>query len=944
MSPTQPRSLRNLILALVAMALAAWAQSLLAKDYLRDGLVVYAVAGVIFVFALRRRGGRPTWDGVFASPDPPASQRPAWQRWSSLVAVAVSGALAVIALGFFGEQVQLRRAWYLYLASIALFLLATYLFTYQSTNLPTYQSNASPTFRLSPRATLLALTLILLLAAFMRLYHLDTIPYGVWYDEADNGLQVRRMIQYPGWRPVYVPSTNLPAHFLYLVLFSFKLFGETPLALRAVAVVLGLMTVPAAYLAGRELFPNDRRLALVLAFFLAVSRWDVNWSRIGMHGVSVSLLELLALGLLLRALRTGRLATFAWAGVALGLGLCFYTPFRLFPLVLALFLVAWFLDQLSAGQIVARLRAVVAPLIVFGVAVLLTVAPVAQFALREPDVFWGRARKMSILRDPNVTDLQAAIAQNAAKHALMFNYHGDPNGRHNLPGEPMLDAAVGILFALGLFVSLGRLGRPRYLLLVLWVVVMLGGGVFSVTFEAPQSLRAIGTLPAAYALAVVPLDLLLAEAGALFRRLRPRQAIQGLLALLLALVGWANFHTYFYRQARDFAVWNAFATAETQLVRQIQRLRSDYDLYFDPLLFRHLTTKFLLPDFKEYVAYDPATVFPVPDPAPGRKGVVLFIAPDSRPTRALLEWYYPAVWPEEFAHPYGGPTVLFTYILDRESITATHGLVGRYYLAGDTLPRFQRTDLAVDFDWVRESPPVSIPLRADWQGSLEVPACGPYQFVVEAPGAVELWLDQALLPLDDAGSSPAVTLPEGVHALQLVCRVERPGTVRLLWRTPGETGFTLVPVAALYHDPFTGHGLVGRFYANDSWSGSPAFSRMDPAIAYYFHHVLLPRPYTVEWRGRLEIPESGLWALGSEALSATWLYLDGQEVLANTQVNHYEQVELDLPAGWHGITLRFLDAGDHSHVYLYWQPPEGERELIPTRYLYPPAEGSWEGQ
>jgi len=805
-----------------------------------------------------------------------------------------------------------------------------------------FQPSNFPTLKPSNRTILLVLTLILLLATFLRLYRLDTLPYGVWYDEADNGLQVRRMIQDPGWRPVYVPSTNLPSHFLYLVLFSFKLFGQTPLALRAVAVVLGLLTVPAAYLAGRELFPNDRRLALVLAFFLAVSRWDVNWSRIGMHGVSVPLFELLTLGLLLRALRTGRLTTFAWAGVALGLGLCFYTPFRLFPVVLALFLGTWLLDQLSAGQILARVRAAVAPMLVFAVATLLTVAPVVQFALREPDVFWERARKISILRDPNVTDLRTAVAQNAAKHALMFNYWGDPNGRHNLPGEPMLDDVVAVLFVLGLFVSLARLRRPRYLLLVVWIVLMLGGGIFSVTFEAPQSLRAIGTLPAAYALAVVPLGLLLAEAEALFRRFRPRWAIQGGLALLLGLVGWANFYTYFYRQARDFAVWNAFATAETRLVREIQRLRNDYDLYFDPLLFQHLTTRFLLPDFTEYVAYDPATVFPVPDPAPDKQGVVLFVAPDSRPTRTLLELYYPAVLKEEFIHPYGGPTVLFTYILGRETIAATHGLVGRYYLVGDSLPRFHRTDLTIDLDWTSEEPPVPVPLRVDWQGSVKIPAHGSYQFAVEAPGAVEVWLDQVPLPLDADGSSSAVNLPEGIHALHVVCHVEHPGAVRLLWRTSQETGFTPVPATALFQAPFTGHGLEGRFFANDSWSGPPAFRRMDPAIAYYFHHVPMQRPYTVEWGGRLEIPESGHWALGTEALSATWLSLDGREVLANTQINDYQQIELDLSAGWYDITLRYLDAGDHSHIYLYWQPPEKERELVPTQYLFPPSEGTWE--
>jgi hypothetical protein len=940
MSPARPRSLRHLALALVAVALAAWGQRLLAQDHLRDGLIVYAVAGVVFGVVLRLRGREPAWDGIFTVQAEAVGglslRLPRWRQLAGLLALASSGALAIVALNFFADQANLPSAWRLHLASIGLFLLAIYLLTARSLNLLTLRPSSLPA------SHLFALVLILLLAAFLRFYQLDTLPYGLWYDEADNGLQVRRMLEDPAWRPVYVPSTNLPAHFLYLVLFSFRILGQTPLALRVVAAVLGLLTVPAAYLVGRELFPGDRRLGLVLAFFLAVSRWDVNWSRIGMHGASVPLFELLALGLLLRALRTGRWTAFAWAGLALGLGLCFYAPFRLFPLVVGLFLVAWFLQKLAAGRIVACLRAVVAPALVFGLAALLTFAPVAQFAFRESEAFWERTRKMSIARDPNVTDLPTAVVQNAITHVLMFNYRGDPNGRHNLPSEPMLDPAVGVLFVLGLCVSLSRVGRPRYLLLVIWLGMMLSGGILSVTFEAPQSLRAIGSLPAAYALAIVPLELLLAEAKAIFRLPQARRLIQAALALLLALVGWANVHTYFFRQARDFAVWNAFATAETHLVREIQRLRDDYDLYFDPLLFRHLTTQFLLPDFQEYVAYNPATVFPVPDPAPDKKGTVLFIAPDSRPTRALIEHYYAGVQPEEFAHPYGGPTVLFTYVFDREMIEASHGLVGRYYALSETLPRFQRTDLRIDLDWVQEKPPVELPLRVDWQGSLKVPAYGPYRLAVKAPGEVEMWIDQTHLPLDDDGLSASINLPEGVHTLRLVCHVEREGLVRLLWLTPEEAAWMPVPEAALYHAPFTGHGLVGRFFANVEWRDAPAFSRIDPMIAYYFHHIPMRRPYTVEWRGRLEIPEGGQWALGTEALSATWLYLDGQEILVNTQANMYEQAELELSPGWYDITLRFLDAGDHSHVYLYWQPPEELRELIPTQYLYPPAEGTWE--
>ena len=79
---------------------------------------------------------------------------------------------------------------------------------------------------------------------------------------------------------------------------------------------------------------------------------------------------------------------------------------------------------------------------------------------------------------------------------LMFNWRGDPNGRHNLPGNPMLDAVSAGLLVLGLAYAIRRIADPRYLLLLLWLFVGLLGGILSLDFEAPQSLRSNVTLAA----------------------------------------------------------------------------------------------------------------------------------------------------------------------------------------------------------------------------------------------------------------------------------------------------------------------------------------------------------------------------------------------------------------------------------------------------------------
>ena len=44
---------------------------------------------------------------------------------------------------------------------------------------------------------------IFAIAAFMRLYRFDQVPFGTWYDEANAGLEALRIINEPGYLPVF---------------------------------------------------------------------------------------------------------------------------------------------------------------------------------------------------------------------------------------------------------------------------------------------------------------------------------------------------------------------------------------------------------------------------------------------------------------------------------------------------------------------------------------------------------------------------------------------------------------------------------------------------------------------------------------------------------------------------------------------------------------------
>jgi len=909
------RTITRLALALLAVALALYAQSRIREpNQLELSLALYGVAAVVFVAALRQRREPPL--------APPAEADGGPARWRPIGWALVALSLLACALGLysFREPRPQNLAWWCYLASMPLLLLGLWLG--QSTlKLPKL------TWRLGLRLEHLLVVALVLFAFALRFYRIAEQPLGVWYDEADNGLWARLMMQDATYRPVYVESTNLPAHFLYLVVASFRLFGEGIVALRLVTALFGTLTVWATYLLARELY--GVRMGLAAGFIMAVAHWDVNFSRLAMHGISTPFFIVMVAYWLVRGLRSGRYVHFGLAGVALGLSLCFYVPNRLYPFVLVFLFAHLLITQRGFFRRYYRqaLLLVLAALIAF--------APVALFIVKWPNVFFARTKTTSIFKDKTPQEALVALRQNAVKHLLMFNYRGDGNGRHNLPGEPMLDFVTSVFFVLGLAYCLYRWRDPWCAFLLVGFAAMLSGGVFSLDFEAPQSLRAIGTLAFAHLIAFAALARLWQEYDYAFG---PRWRGYAWVALvpLLAYIGYTNIDIYFNQQAKDFAVWNAYSTPETFVARRMLELGPDKDFRVISLYFQTPTLRFLAPEIGAYKRLETTDSMPLFDT--GDREVVLFIDAERRALYEEVRRYYPGGQYEEIQPDFGGPVVLYVCRLTPAQVRGIQGLAGTYYRGetwdGEVLQ--QRQDQQVAFDWSGGTP-IPTPFSVEWRGTLRAPKYGDYRISLRAPAAVELYLDETLV-LDAAGEAQ-LTLAEGNHALRLRA-VGAPGMLDLYWSPPGASP-QIIGEGALYtNPPVTNNGLLGRYYPNLEWRGEPALAKIDPSLALYFHILLLPRPYTAEWVGKVNIPTPGNYAFGVESIDDSWVYVD-ERLVAETHVgNQYNQGHITLTAGLHDIRVRFVDKSNWSHINLYWQPPNQPRAIIPAEALFPP-QGSY---
>jgi 4-amino-4-deoxy-L-arabinose transferase-like glycosyltransferase len=413
---------------------------------------------------------------------------------------------------------------------------------------------------------LLLLSGVLALASFLRFYHLPVTPPGLYIDEAMDGVNAQYAAQ-TGQYKVYYPEDNgregLYVNILALA-FRYHLLPETePWSVRMPAAVIGVLTVLGVYLLVTELCNGS--IALLAAFFLATSFWHLNFSRIGFRAILAPFCLSWAMYFLLRAFRregSEKYLRYAVAGgMFYGLGFYTYLAFRGTPLLL-LVPVFFFRKQQGMWKCLA----------VFLMVTFLVALPIGWYYLHHPADLFTRTAQVSVTR--SATPL-AEIAGNAYKTALMFNWHGDRNWRHNISRGPELFWPVGIFFLLGMTVGTAGFGRrgsgaaagdSRFAVLFLGVWLVLGavpeilsdGGI-------PHALRAI--------LTVVP-ALVFAAAGAhwTYGRLTAKLGARWMApaaACFLAFLGAAAYRQYFVTWARDVNVAAAFDAGYVATGRRI---------------------------------------------------------------------------------------------------------------------------------------------------------------------------------------------------------------------------------------------------------------------------------------------------------------------------------------------------------------------------------------
>lgn len=119
-------------------------------------------------------------------------------------------------------------------------------------------------------------------------------------------------------------------------------------------------------------------------------------------------------------------------------------------------------------------------------------------------------------------------------------------------------------------------------------------------------------------------------------------------------------------------------------------------------------------------------------------------------------------------------------------------------------------------------------------------------------------------------------------------------------------------------------GLLGRYFEGTEWRGEPVFTRVDPRIDFHWGGRRRPiaGPFSVEWTGDLEVPESGTYTFFLRSRDGSWLEIDSAVVIDNGGLHGVRQIarNVRLEAGRHSIRLRAFDtAFGGARLRLAWK-------------------------
>jgi len=337
------------------------------------------------------------------------------------------------------------------------------------------------------------------IALASRLIQLDQIPFTVSGDEGSVGLMAwdystgaRNNLLIMGW-------FSFPALQFWPTAVIQDIFGRSVLAMRIPSAIGGALTVLAVYWVARWMF--GRLPGVIAALFLSAFNYHLLFSRIALPNIWDGCFLMVMVAAIWVAWQKNVRFAFIVAGIAIGLAQFFYTTGHLLPV----YALVWVLILWKSRPKTGRTSGITGMILVAAVIVL----PLALFYLQNPNELAAPLNRVSILKGDWIRNTSLATGDSAlmifAKQFrdTILGFTARPILGVYSPGTPMLLALPATLFIAGLIITLLRIKRPEYNILLITLIGPILASTFSV--GPPNAQRLLIAVPIAATIIALPM-------------------------------------------------------------------------------------------------------------------------------------------------------------------------------------------------------------------------------------------------------------------------------------------------------------------------------------------------------------------------------------------------------------------------------------------------------
>ncbi|MGF1507129.1 MAG: ArnT family glycosyltransferase [Anaerolineae bacterium] len=306
---------------------------------------------------------------------------------------------------------------------------------------------------------LVVATVIMLIAAGMRLWGLTTAPPGLSAAEIGNILLPEQLLS--GELTLIYDQVSPAREGMYhaVLAITSRIYGSGILMWRLPSVWIALLSIALTIRMARKMF--GVRVGLLPGGLMAVVFWPVWLGRAALHATLMPLLAALTFYTFSRAYVAEELTEsslwFTVGGLVLGFAL--YAHVTAWTLILTLSLYVIYRTLIDRDELARHWS----NLVYAGLLMLVLSLPLALFLLNNP----GVREPVPLAQQP---DLLVSLPGRFLAVGSAFALRGDLLAEHNIPGRPVLDPVLFGLTAIGVGVALARWKQPQYGLILLWLV------------------------------------------------------------------------------------------------------------------------------------------------------------------------------------------------------------------------------------------------------------------------------------------------------------------------------------------------------------------------------------------------------------------------------------------------------------------------------------------